>query len=148
MVSYREHLKLWLGLDLAIGLFSQSDEGKSPLPPFSKGGIESLQASSAPRHGRASMLRHFPLWKRGIGDLYPSVVWQGRMEGHSRSRRPKIFPLWKRGIEGDLHPSVVWQAHMEGHSRSRRPKIFPLWKRGIEGDLYPPAILAADAARW
>ena len=111
MVSYREHLKLWLGLDLAIGLFSQSDEGKSPLPPFSKGGIESLQASSAPRHGRTSMLRHFPLWKRGIeGDLHPSVVWQAHMEGHSRSRRPKIFPLWKRGIEGDLHPPALLAA--------------------------------------
>jgi len=142
-----------------MAFFSQTHEGKSPLPPFSKGGIaaQSLWGTTCGPFSKGGMQtprslvcsKIFPLWKRGIeGDLHLSVVWQAHMEGHSRSRRPKIFPLWKRGIEGDLHPSVVWQAHMEGHSRSRRPKNFPLWKRGIEGDLYPPALLAAAAAKW
>jgi len=141
-----------------MAFFSQTHEGKSPLPPFSKGGIaaqslgvttcgpfskggiQTLEARCKARNARALTLRHFPLRKRGIeGDLHLITLRKSGSPTQSRIVRSGAVPLCVRARSFWRSQSLPASLFQREESRSTYAipfkRHFPLWKRGIEGDL-------------
>jgi len=141
-----------------MAFFSQTHEGKSPLPPFSKagiaaqslggttcgpfsnGGIQTLEARCKARSARALTLRHFPLWKRGIeGDLHLITLRKSGSPTQSRIVRSGAVPLCVRARSFWRSQSLPASLFQREESRSTYAITFkghfPLWKRGVEGDL-------------
>ena len=108
--------------------FSQRYKGKSPLPPFSKGGMQRLNASWIARFIGALSLGHFPLWKKGDRGGLSMLTYRPNLNPisnlrHRWFRRTQSLPtsLFQRE-----EPLSMYAILFNGH--------FPLWKRGIEGD--------------